>query len=77
MGISELNELRVLRDENQRLKRLVADFTLYKHILLEVVAKKSKACPSSGDRALDLRDLCGDDFAIMQADTLAAFRVLL
>lgn len=40
MGISELNELRVLRDENQRLKRLVADLTLDKHILQEVVAKK-------------------------------------
>ena len=33
MGISELNELRVLRDENHRLKRLVADLTLDKHIL--------------------------------------------
>lgn len=40
MGISELNELRVLRDENQRLKRLVADLTLDKHILQEVIAKK-------------------------------------
>jgi putative transposase len=40
MGISELNELRVLRDENQRLKRLVADLTLEKHILQEVVEKK-------------------------------------
>jgi putative transposase len=40
LGISELNELRVLRDENQRLKRLVADLTLDKHILQEVVAKK-------------------------------------
>lgn len=39
--ISELNELRVLRDENQRLKRLVADLTLDKHILQEVVAKKA------------------------------------
>jgi putative transposase len=39
-GISELNELRILRDENQRLKRLVADLTLDKHILQEVVAKK-------------------------------------
>jgi len=37
MGISELNELRVLRDENLRLKRLVADLTLDKHILQEVV----------------------------------------
>ena len=40
MGVGELNELRVLRDENQRLKRLVADLTLDKHILQEVVAKK-------------------------------------
>jgi putative transposase len=40
MGISELNELRVLRDENRRLKGLVADLTLDKHILQEVVAKK-------------------------------------
>ena len=39
-GVSEFNELRVLRDENQRLKRLVADLTLDKHILQEVVAKK-------------------------------------
>ena len=41
MGISELNELRVLRDENQRLKRLGADLTLDKHILQEVVSKKA------------------------------------
>ncbi len=40
MGISELNELRVLRDENLRLKRLVADLTLDKHILQEVLSKK-------------------------------------
>jgi putative transposase len=39
MGISELNELRVLRDENQRLQRLVTDLTLDKHILQEVVSK--------------------------------------
>ena len=40
MGVSELRELRQLRDENQRLKRLVADLTLDKHILQEVLAKK-------------------------------------
>ena len=45
MGISELNELRVLRDENQRLKRLVADLTLDKHILQEVVSKKVYSLP--------------------------------
>ena len=40
MGISELRELRQLRDENARLKRLVADLTLDRHILQEVVRKK-------------------------------------
>jgi len=35
-----LRELRQLRDENARLKRVVADLTLDKHILSEVVRKK-------------------------------------
>jgi putative transposase len=35
-----LTEIRELRDENARLKRLVADLTLDKHILGEVVKKK-------------------------------------
>ena len=40
LGITEIRELRQLRDENTRLKRLVADLTLDKHILGEVVRKK-------------------------------------
>ena len=40
LGMTELKELRQLRDENARLKRLVADLTLDKHILSEVVRKK-------------------------------------
>ena len=40
MGVSELRELRLLRDENSRLKRLVADLTLDKQILSDVVKKK-------------------------------------
>ncbi len=34
------NELRQLRDENRQLKTLVADLTLDKHILQEVLSKK-------------------------------------
>ena len=41
MGISELRELRQLREENRKLKTLVADLTLDKHILQEVLSKKS------------------------------------
>jgi putative transposase len=40
LGSSELRRLRQLEDENQRLKRLVADLTLDKHMLQEVLSKK-------------------------------------
>jgi putative transposase len=40
MGIAELAELRQLREENGKLKRLVADLSLDKHVLQEIVAKK-------------------------------------
>jgi putative transposase len=40
LGLTEIRELRQLRDENARLKRLVAELTLDKHILGEVVRKK-------------------------------------
>jgi putative transposase len=40
LGTTELRELRLLREENAKLKRLVADLTLDKHILGEIVRKK-------------------------------------
>ncbi len=40
LGVSELRELRQLRDENRRLKRVVADLTLDKQILQESLRKK-------------------------------------
>ena len=40
LGISELRELRQLREENRKLKGLVADLSLDKHILQEVLSKK-------------------------------------
>lgn len=43
LGMAELKELRQPRDDNARLKRLVADLTLDKHILAEVVRKNSEA----------------------------------
>jgi putative transposase len=41
LGLNELRELRQLREENRKLKTLVADLTLDKHILQEVLAKKA------------------------------------
>jgi putative transposase len=40
LGLSELRELRQLSEENGKLKRLVADLSLDRHILQEIVAKK-------------------------------------
>jgi putative transposase len=40
LGVSELRELRQLRDENQKLKGVVADLTLDKAILHEALRKK-------------------------------------
>ena len=40
LGASEVRRLRQLEDENARLKRLVADLTLDKNILQEVIKKK-------------------------------------
>lgn len=40
LGVSELRKLRQLEEENARLKRIVADLTLDKQILQEVVRKK-------------------------------------
>jgi putative transposase len=40
LGVSELRQLRSLEDENARLKRLVADLSLDKHILTEALRKK-------------------------------------
>jgi len=40
LGLNELRELRQLRDENSKLKRLVADLSLDRHMLQELISKK-------------------------------------
>lgn len=43
MGVTELRRLRQLEEENQCLKRLVADLSLDKEMLQEVIKKSSEA----------------------------------
>ena len=40
LGVSEVRRLRQLEEENNRLKRLVADLSLDKHMLSEALRKK-------------------------------------
>lgn len=40
MGASELRKLRQLEEENQQLKKLVADLSLDKQMLQDVIEKK-------------------------------------
>jgi putative transposase len=57
LGVTELRRLRQLEDENNRLKRLVADLTLDKHMLSEALPKKSEAHTSPQAGALVSHDL--------------------
>jgi putative transposase len=43
LALNELRELRQLREENGKLKRLVADLSLDRHMLQEIVRKKRLA----------------------------------
>jgi putative transposase len=43
LGVGELRRLKQLEDENRELKQLVADLSLDKHILQDVLAKSSDA----------------------------------
>ena len=40
LGVAEVHRLKQLEDENKRLKRLVADLTLDKQMLQDVLSKK-------------------------------------
>jgi len=40
LSCQDLKELRMLKDENSRLKKLVAELSLDKHMLQEIVSKK-------------------------------------
>lgn len=41
IGVSEVRRLRQLEEENKKLKQMVADLSLDKHMLQEIIAKKS------------------------------------
>lgn len=48
LGVAELRELRQLREENRKLKQVVADLTLDKHILNEALKKDGERASEAG-----------------------------
>ena len=50
LGVGELRRLKQLEDENRQLKQLVADLSLDKHILQDVLAKSSDAWTTARTR---------------------------
>lgn len=48
LGLSELRELLQLREENTKLKRLVADLSLDRHLLQEIVQRKPYGLGTGG-----------------------------
>ncbi len=68
MGLLEVRELRQLRDENARLKRLVADLTLDRHVLQEVIKKRSSHAQTSGHSTMDTGLLPAERAQVLQAE---------
>lgn len=56
-GVSELRKLKQLEDENAPLRRIVADLTLDKQILQEMVRKKSEGRQTARAGGMDSRAL--------------------
>ena len=50
LGVGELRRVKQLEDENRKLKQLVADLSLDKHILQDVLSKSSDAWATARDR---------------------------
>ena len=59
LGVPELRELRQLREENRKLKQVVADLSLDRHILSEAVKKSGKPSAQAGCGALGEDGLSG------------------
>jgi len=47
MGVAEVRRLKILEEENRKLKQLIADLSLDKQMLQDVLRKKAKACSFS------------------------------
>ena len=50
IGVAEVRRLKILEEENRKLKQLVADLSLDKQMLQDVLQKKPEACSNENTR---------------------------
>ena len=56
MGIAEIRRLKILEEEKRKLKQLVADLSLDKQMLQDILRKKVKACSVRPELVENTRD---------------------
>ena len=70
LGPSELRRLGQLEEENLKLKRLVADLSLDKSMLQDVLTKKPEACSAVGNHPVVEGPLPGERTPRLQGDAV-------
>lgn len=77
LGISELRELRMLKDENARLKKMVADLSLDKQMLQDVIKKSFEAYSEEAAGRLSEPSVSGFHTKVLQDIDDTSFSFLL
>lgn len=70
VGVGELRRLKQLEEENWKFKQLVAGLSLDKHILQDVLSKKSEAYSAARDRPVCPVESCGQRAAQLRGADL-------
>ena len=60
MGVAEVRRLKVLEEENRKLKQLVAELSLDKQMLQDVLRKSRRACAAAGPCLVSTGGLRGE-----------------
>jgi putative transposase len=75
LEVSEAQELKQLRDENARLKRLVADLSLDKEMLKFVISKNLWSAAELQALTLDGERVCANLFGLLVGRALTSMRI--
>jgi putative transposase len=75
LGPSDLRKLRLLEEENRKLKQVVADLSLDKAMLQEVIGKNSEGRSEEPTRSLPAGQLSGQRTSSMQSSSAGPFEL--